>query len=103
MRSVVIRFLALAAVAGALAVEGAAQGPSASTTDPRVGLKPGFRDAGVAARNMELVASMPKPDGFFDPKSPEGIGSAPEPPPAAVRSVDRPPRSRHRRRAQASS
>jgi hypothetical protein len=84
MRSVVIRFLALAAVAGVLAVEGAAQGPSASTTDPRVGLKPGFRDAGVAARNMELVASMPKPDGFFDPKSPEGIGSAPEPPPAAA-------------------
>jgi hypothetical protein len=68
---------------GALAVESGAQGPSASTTDPRVGLKPGFRDAGVAARNMELVSSMPKPDGFFDPKSPAGIGSPPDPPAAA--------------------
>jgi hypothetical protein len=74
----------LAAVVGALAVEGGAQGPSASTTDPRVGLKPGFRDAGVAARNMELVSSMPKPDGFFDPKLPAGIGSPPEPPPSAA-------------------
>ena len=83
MRSVVIRFVMLAAVVGALAVEGGAQGPSASTNDPRVGLKPGFRDAGVAARNMELVSSMPKPEGFFDPKTPAGTGSPPEPPAAA--------------------
>jgi hypothetical protein len=40
--------------------------------DPRVGLKPGFRDAGVAARSMELVATLPKPAGFFDPKEPAG-------------------------------
>src|SRR6185436_7979452 len=35
--------------------------------DPRVGLKPGYRNAGVAAKNMELVATMPKP-GPFEPK-----------------------------------
>jgi hypothetical protein len=29
--------------------------------DPRVGLKPGFTDAGVAAMNMELVANVPRP------------------------------------------
>jgi hypothetical protein len=46
--------------------------------DPRVGLKPGVRDAGVAARHMELVASLPKPDGFFDPAAPAGVPSAPE-------------------------
>jgi hypothetical protein len=27
--------------------------------DPRVGLKPGLHDAGVAASNMELVSNMP--------------------------------------------
>jgi hypothetical protein len=36
--------------------------------DPRVGLKPGLRDAGVAARGMELVATMAKPEAFEDPK-----------------------------------
>jgi hypothetical protein len=47
-------------------------------TDPRVGLKPGFRDAGEAARNMERVATLPKPDGFFDPRAPAGPPTAPE-------------------------
>lgn len=41
--------------------------------DPRVGLKPGFRDAGEAAKNMTLVASLPKPAGFFDPANPAGL------------------------------
>jgi uncharacterized protein (DUF305 family) len=36
-------------------------------TDPRVGLKAGFQDAGQAASNLTLVASLPKPTGFFDP------------------------------------
>jgi hypothetical protein len=52
-------------------------------TDPRVGLKPGFPDAGMAVRNMELIRSLPKPDGFFDPKSPAGTPVPPERPPAA--------------------
>ncbi|HEX6993085.1 MAG TPA: DUF305 domain-containing protein [Gammaproteobacteria bacterium] len=40
--------------------------------DPRVGLKPGFADAGQASLNMTLVASLPKPPGFFDPEHPAG-------------------------------
>jgi uncharacterized protein (DUF305 family) len=41
--------------------------------DPRVGLAAGFRDAGEAALNMQIVASLPKPAGFFDPERPSGI------------------------------
>ena len=50
----------------------------AQERDPRVGLKPGLRDAGEAARNMEKIASMPKPEGFFDPKAPGGTATPPE-------------------------
>ncbi len=65
------------------------QSPSADAqTDPRVGLKPGFRDAGVAARNMELVTSLEKPQGFYDPEAPAGRPrpprEAPAPPAADV-------------------
>ena len=68
-------------------------GPTAAinSNDPRVGLKPGYRNAGVAAKNMELVANVPKP-GPFEPKdilegapiaTPDaGRGSAATPPPA---------------------
>ena len=52
---------------------------SQSTQDPRVGLKAGFRDAGTAARHMELVANLPKPEGFFHPDAPAGAVTAPEP------------------------
>ncbi|PYR58142.1 MAG: hypothetical protein DMF85_11545 [Acidobacteria bacterium] len=48
--------------------------------DPRVGLKAGLRDAGQAARNLELVASVTKPEGFFDPKAPGGTPTPPERP-----------------------
>ena len=48
--------------------------------DPRVGLKPGFHDAGVAVHNMELVWSLPRPEGFFDPKAPAGTPNPPEVP-----------------------
>jgi hypothetical protein len=58
-----------------------AQQPAPDPKDPRIGLKPGFRDGGQAAWNMDLVANLPKPDGFFDPKAPAGSVSAPEPPP----------------------
>lgn len=43
--------------------------------DPRVGLAAGFRDAGEAALNMEIVASLPKPTGFFDPERPSGLSA----------------------------
>jgi hypothetical protein len=80
MRSVPARVLCLAALLLVLLASGAAQnGPSADkATDPRVGLKPGLHDAGVAASNLELVAHVPKPEGFFDPKSPAGEPTPPE-------------------------
>ena len=46
--------------------------------DPRVGLSAGFRDAGEAIHNLELVESLPKPAGFFDPESPSGYPTPPE-------------------------
>ena len=59
-------------------VTGDAQEPAPESIDPRIGLRAGFRDAGTAARNIELVASLPKPAGFFDPKAPAGFPSPPE-------------------------
>ncbi|WP_189453158.1 DUF305 domain-containing protein [Cognatilysobacter bugurensis] len=41
--------------------------------DPRTGLKAGFRDAASAIENMRLIASVPKPAGFFDPENPAGL------------------------------
>jgi hypothetical protein len=51
------------------------------SNDPRVGLKPGFKDAGEAIKNLERIASLPKPDGFFDPKARAGTPIPPERPP----------------------
>jgi hypothetical protein len=89
MRSVAIRFLCCSAVLLGIGIEGRGQ---EAAKDPRVGLKPGLRDAGQAARNMELVASLPKPEGFFDPKAP---GGEPMPPdrttPAAPSGTATPP------------
>jgi hypothetical protein len=57
--------------------------------DPRVGLKAGLRDAGVAIRHLEVVASLGKPEGFFDPKNPAGEPTPPEPPtPPAGQAAD---------------
>ena len=66
-----VRVLAASAFVAALAAPVGAQTAS-SAPDPRVGLKAGLRDAGVAAHGMELLANMPKPEGFFDPKYPAG-------------------------------
>jgi hypothetical protein len=76
MRSIPAALLCLA-VASLAAIEGRAQGGAA---DPRIGLSPGFRDAGQAAWNMELIASLPKPEGFFDPSAPAGAPTPPERP-----------------------
>jgi uncharacterized protein (DUF305 family) len=46
--------------------------------DPRVQLKAGFLDAGEAAWNVERVAMLPKPAGFFDPHAPAGRPIPPE-------------------------
>ena len=49
-----------------------AQATNPNMNDPRVGLKAGFNDAGTAAKNMELVSTLGKPSGFFDPSNPSG-------------------------------
>ena len=79
------RFLTATAIAMAAIDAGHAQQPAGneprpSTTDPRANLKPGFRDAQVAVWNLDLVATLPKPEGFFDPSAPAGPISEPEQP-----------------------
>jgi uncharacterized protein (DUF305 family) len=49
------------------------------SSDPRGGLSAGFRDAGEAISNLTLVASLPKPPGFFDPENPSGLPPVIEP------------------------
>ena len=71
--------LGVVAVLLTAATQGGAQ---ARQVDPRVGLAAGFRDAGEAAHNMELVVNLPKPDGFFDPEAPAGRPRPPRPPEA---------------------
>ena len=44
--------------------------PAAASNDPRVGLKAGLKDAGIAAKNMELLSTLPRPEGF----NPDGTG-----------------------------
>jgi len=75
MKSGLVRLACGSAVVLCLSAGGDAQ-----QQDPRVGLKPGLRDAGQVARHMELVASLPKPAGFFDPKTPAGLEVPPESP-----------------------
>jgi uncharacterized protein (DUF305 family) len=43
------------------------------SSDARAGLSAGFADAGQAISNLNLVASLPKPAGFFDPNNPTGL------------------------------
>ncbi|WP_375164688.1 DUF305 domain-containing protein [Temperatibacter marinus] len=45
------------------------------SSDPRVGLKAGFSDAGEAALNMKLLRNLPRPAGFFDPENPLGLAA----------------------------
>jgi hypothetical protein len=77
-------FTVAAIIATSLAVgyaqQPAGNEPRPSTTDPRANLKPGFRDAQVATWNLDLVATLPKPEGFFDPSAPAGPISPPEQP-----------------------
>jgi hypothetical protein len=86
MKSAASRCLCFAAVLLSVVAPGGAQERPAPApkNDPRIGLKGGLRDAGQAARNMELVSSLPKPPGFFDPKQPAGEASRPERDPAEL-------------------
>jgi hypothetical protein len=38
--------------------------------DPRIGLRAGWRDAGEAARGIELLVNVPRPQGFVNPDNP---------------------------------
>ena len=56
--------------------------PRSGPDDPRVGLKGGLYDAGVAASGMKLVKTLPKPAGFApDVDSIKAYDAAPTPPP----------------------
>ncbi len=88
MRSVVTKWLCASAVSmtSAVALAAGQSAPAVSPggrtgNDPRVGLKAGVRDAGQAARGLELIASLQRPEGFFDPKMPAGVPTEPEPEP----------------------
>jgi hypothetical protein len=83
MRSAAITCVSLATLLLSVAIQTTAQQiPAApATNDPRVGLKAGLHDAGEAARNMERIANLPKPEGFYDPKAPGGNPAPPERPP----------------------
>jgi len=52
--------------------------------DPRANLKAGLVDAGIAIKNMTLVASLPKPAWFIDPKNPIEMSKGPEHKPKAA-------------------
>lgn len=41
--------------------------------DPRAGLAAGLYDAGTAIHNLELIASLKKPAGFYDPANPGNL------------------------------
>jgi hypothetical protein len=60
---------------------GHAQAPA----DPRIGLGAGLRDAGSAARHMEVVASLSKPEAFVARRAP-----APDTPPTSAPAAERP-------------
>jgi len=43
------------------------------SSDPRANLSAGFDDAGQAIMNLEIVASLHKPPGFYDPSNPASV------------------------------
>ncbi len=77
MKSLATYYLCLTVLCVCAVFAGHAQ-EQATTTDPRAALTPGFRTAGETARNMQRVSSLPKPEGFFDPKTPAGPPTPPE-------------------------
>ena len=61
-------------ILGAALLLAAADAAAQSSADPRVGLRAGWKDAGVAARGMELVSHTDRPQGLFDPAEPGAFG-----------------------------
>ncbi len=56
--------------------EPTAQRAAEDPADPRVGLRPGWTDAGTAIRNLVHVANVPRPDAFNPTANPGDIGFA---------------------------
>jgi hypothetical protein len=87
---------AVIGVASAALITVAAQEKPQEKKDPRVGLKPGLRDAGEAARGMERIAGLFRPEGFYDAKAPAGGPTPPERDPNAPEpDPDAPPDPRY--------
>ena len=72
MKRIAFGLIAALSFSAGLVAQGGQTAPP-PPPDPRVGLKAGFRDAGTAARNMVLVSSLPKPEGFDDPDGSKGL------------------------------
>ncbi len=63
-----VLLVALLSIAGGAAAQ--PHGTAGPAADPRVGLRAGIEDAGTAALHLELVAHVPRPEGFFNPADP---------------------------------
>jgi hypothetical protein len=85
------RAAAIAGIAAATVAGVAAQQKAPDPKDPRVGLKPGLHDAGMASSGLELVSTRPRPQGFFDPEHPAGDAMPPERPANASAPAPPPP------------
>ena len=69
-RSAMARTWSLSLAAGLMATAAAAVTAGAQAdakTDPRIGLKAGWKDAAEAARGMALIGHGQKPEGFYNP------------------------------------
>jgi hypothetical protein len=67
----------LAALAAAAALVAATAGaPASAQSDPRVGLAPGFENAGFATMKVDHLGHVAKPAGFFDPNNPGSFAFA---------------------------
>jgi hypothetical protein len=78
-----MRGLCIGLGVASLIVVGQAQDRRAPSNDPRAGLKAGVSDAGQVSRNLELIATLPRPAGFISKESPLGNPTPPERPPNA--------------------
>jgi hypothetical protein len=96
MRFAAAGFLSSVAAALLLVSPGIAQDWPRAAPDPRVGLKAGFRDAGIGAANIELVATVPRPEGFFDPRNPAGLPTPSESSPEEERAREQVEREHER-------
>ena len=61
--------------------------------DPRVGLKGGVTDAGIAESGMHLLLNLPKPPGFAAGTTPQEAAPPPPPPAPIPGAPARPPRA----------